>query len=97
MSDSRDDVDLAAWADLATDDDPEARLAERAWVEYVNCWPDAELVTFPFGEASFWFDTFSQPDGRESRTVAAWTRIPAGVSPREASRQRRHPLAPALA
>lgn len=59
-------------------------------------WPNGELLRFPFGGADFWYDTSDDSSGRESRTVAGWTRIPDTVQPRDVKRQRGYPLPPAL-
>lgn len=85
-------VDLAAWAALAARRVPDAAMSDRAWHEYMARWPDGVLVNFPFDGAEFWYDTFDEPTGRESRTVAGWTRVPASVRVRDVSRQRGFPL-----
>jgi hypothetical protein len=90
-------VDFATWADEATAPDAEDRIAVRAWQSYMDRWPNGELLRFPFGGADFWYDTFDDPSGRESRTVAGWTRIPETVQPRDVQRQRGYPLSPVLA
>ncbi len=96
ISESVPGVDFAAWADDATAPDAEDRIAERAWQAYMDRWPNGELLRFPFGGADFWYDTSDDSSGRESRTVAGWTRIPDTVQPRDVKRQRGYPLPPAL-
>jgi hypothetical protein len=91
------DVDLAGWAALASSADADAALAERAWQEYMDRWPDGQLVSFSFDGALFWYDTLDDTTGRESRTVACWTRIPTAVRARDVTRQRGYPLADTLA
>ena len=90
------DLDLAGWAADATAADAELRLARRAWHAYMDSWPDGELLQFRSDDTDFWYDTFEDPDGRESRAVAGWTRIPNTIAPRDVVRQRGYPLAPTL-
>lgn len=97
MSDRPSLNDLDQWAQLVVQDDAEQLIADQTWRAYMKRWPDGELQRFPFNGSEFWYDTTDDPNGRESRTVAGWTRVPTSAEPRDASRQRRYPIAPDLA